>query len=167
MALKTINITLEESLNKFGRFVVQKMIKKLEKGGPGTSKKGSRFVGSLIGNQTKSGKKVVDTKTDSGKVELVLTLDDYAIYIDRGRGKDKRLPPVNPIKNWMKRHNLKIKDSNIWGMRKHIALKGFKGVPFLKIWAQSIKGVDKVLEERSAKEIKINIDKIIKKNNER
>lgn len=153
---------LEITLNKFGRMVVKKMIKRLEKGGPGRSKKGSHFVGALIRNKTLSGKPVVSIDSRNNFTELVLTMDDYAIFIDKGRKSGKR-PPLKALEPWMKRKG--IPDEKKWIIAKNIGEDGIEGVPFLKIWSTEVKGLTSLLETETSKDLEILLDDIIKNNN--
>lgn len=63
-------------------------------------------------------------------------LNDYVTYVESGRRKGK-MPPVEPIVNWCKRHNIDYTNSVVYAIRKVIGEEGIRPRPFL----------DKIFEE--------------------
>lgn len=60
-----------------------------------------------------------------------LYLNDYVQYIESGRRKGAKWPPVQPIVNWCKRKGIPTDNSTIFLIRRSIANEGIRPRPFL------------------------------------
>lgn len=75
-------------------------------------------------------------------------IQDYAIYVDRGRRAGAKPPPVSAIYDWMKRKKIKGNLSVAYAISKAIARDGIKPRPFIAQYESvSVKMADKMLDE--------------------
>lgn len=95
----------------------------------------------------------------SGDGDLVfdLMLNDYLVYIESGRRKGAKFPPVEPIIRWAKKRGIPTDNSTIYLIRRAISRDGIRPRPFLQYifeeidnewndgWADSI--FNKIIEE--------------------
>lgn len=76
--------------------------------------------------------KSLEVFADSNGDDLVFgfMLNDYVQYVENGRRSGK-MPPVEPIENWCKRHGIPTNNSVLYAIRKIIGEEGIKPRPFL------------------------------------
>lgn len=69
---------------------------------------------------------------DSNGDDLVFgfMLNDYVEYVENGRRSGK-MPPLEPIEKWCKRHGIPTNNSVLYAIRKMIGEEGIRPRPFL------------------------------------
>ena len=69
-------------------------------------------------------------------IEVIATDDimanDYIQYIESGRRKGAKLPPLEPIIKWAKRHGIPSDNGTIWAIRKAISRDGIRPRPIFE-----------------------------------
>ena len=75
--------------------------------------------------------------TNDGDLVFDLMLNDYIVYIENGRRKGAKMPPIEPIIRWARKHGISTDNSTIYLIRRAISRDGIKPRPIL----------DKVFEE--------------------
>lgn len=95
--------------------------------------------------------------THDGDLVFDLMLNDYLVYIESGRRKGAKFPPVEPIIRWAKKRGIPTDNSTIYLIRRAISRDGIRPRPFLQYifeeidnewndgWADSI--FNKIIEE--------------------
>lgn len=70
-----------------------------------------------------------------GKMLVIWNVESHAIYVEKGRGKNKTPPPVRAIRPWVRRHI--GKKGAEYAVAKSIGKKGIKARPVMSaIWMQ-------------------------------
>jgi len=69
--------------------------------------------------------------------ELTVTIPGYYSFVDKGRKKDSKKPPIKAIMKWIKDSKIKVpKESSIealaWAISASIGKKGIKPKPFIE-----------------------------------
>ena len=67
----------------------------------------------------------------SGNIVIQLLLNDYVQYIESGRKRGSKFPPIQPIVNWAKKRGIPTDNSTIFLIRRAIAEDGIKPRPFM------------------------------------
>ena len=67
----------------------------------------------------------------SGNIVIELLLNNYVKYIESGRKKGSKFPPLEPIVQWAKKRGIKTDNSTIFLIRRAIAEDGIKPRPFM------------------------------------
>ena len=67
----------------------------------------------------------------SGNIVIELLLNDYVKYIESGRKKGSKLPPIEAIRNWAKNKLGKEDNLTIYKIRSAIVRDGIKPRPFM------------------------------------
>ena len=67
----------------------------------------------------------------SGNIVIELLLNDYVQYIESGRKKGSKFPPIEAIREWAKKKLGKQDNSTIFLIRRAIAEDGIKPRPFM------------------------------------
>lgn len=70
--------------------------------------------------------------TDDGDLVFDIMMNDYIQYIESGRRKGAKMPPVEPIVKWAKRHGIPSDNSTIWAIRKAISRDGIRPRPIFE-----------------------------------
>lgn len=70
--------------------------------------------------------------TNDGDLIFDIILNDYLVYIENGRRKGAKMPPVEPIVRWAKSKGIPTDNSTIYLIRRAISRDGVKARPFLK-----------------------------------
>lgn len=70
--------------------------------------------------------------TDDGDLVFDVMMNDYIQYIESGRRKGAKMPPVEPIVKWAKRHGISTDNSTIWAIRKAISRDGIRPRPIFE-----------------------------------
>ena len=69
--------------------------------------------------------------TNDGDLVFDIILNDYLVYIENGRRKGAKMPPVEPIVDWAKKHGIPTDNSTIYLIRRAISRDGVKPRPFM------------------------------------
>lgn len=69
--------------------------------------------------------------TNDGDLVFDIILNDYLVYIEYGRRKGAKMPPVEPIVDWAKKHGIPTDNSTIYLIRRAISRDGVKPRPFM------------------------------------
>ena len=97
----------------------------------------------------------VISSQNKGDLVFDFMLNDYVIYVDGGRRSGK-MPPMDVIVDWCKRHDIQYTNSIIYAIRKTIGEEGIRPRPFLdKIFSE----IDKHWDSEWSDEL---FDKIMK-----
>lgn len=77
-------------------------------------------------------KELVVMSTNDGDLIFDIVLNDYITYIESGRRKGAKMPPVEPIERWYRQKFGEAPDNNtIWAIRKAISRDGIKARPIM------------------------------------
>lgn len=69
--------------------------------------------------------------TNDGDLIFDIILNDYLVYIENGRRKGVKMPPVEPIVRWCKQKGIPTDNSTIYLIRRAISRDGIKARPFM------------------------------------
>lgn len=70
--------------------------------------------------------------TNDGDLIFDIILNDYLVFIENGRRKGAKMPPVEPIERWYKKKFGETPDNNtIYLIRRAISRDGIKARPFM------------------------------------
>lgn len=69
--------------------------------------------------------------TNNGDLIYDIILNDYLVYIENGRRKGAKMPPIEPIVRWAKSKGIPTDNSTIYLIRRAIARDGIKARPFM------------------------------------
>lgn len=69
--------------------------------------------------------------TNDGDLIFDIILNDYLVYIENGRRKGAKMPPVEPIVRWAKSKGIPTDNSTIYLIRRAISRDGIKARPFM------------------------------------
>lgn len=69
--------------------------------------------------------------TNDGDLVFDIILNDYLVYIENGRRKGAKMPPIEPIVNWAKKHGIPSDNSTIYLIRRAISREGVQKRPFM------------------------------------
>ena len=67
----------------------------------------------------------------SGNIVIELLLNNYVKYIESGRKKGSKFPPLEPIVQWAKKRGIKTDNSTMFLIRRAIAEDGIRPRPFM------------------------------------
>lgn len=74
--------------------------------------------------------------TNDGDLVFDIILNDYLKFIESGRRKGAKMPPVEPIINWAKKHGIPTDNGTIYLIRRVISRDGIAPRPFMdKVFA--------------------------------
>lgn len=69
--------------------------------------------------------------TSDGDLVFDIMLNDYITYIESGRRKGAKMPPVEPIVRWARKHGIPTDNSTIYLIRRAISRDGIKPRPIM------------------------------------
>ena len=69
--------------------------------------------------------------TNDGDLVYDILLNDYLTYIESGRRKGAKMPPVEPIIKWARQRGISTDNSTIFLIRRAISRDGIKPRPFM------------------------------------
>lgn len=69
--------------------------------------------------------------TNDGDLVFDIILNDYLVYIENGRRKGAKMPPVEPIVRWCRQHGIPSDNSTVFLIRRAISRDGIKARPFM------------------------------------
>ena len=69
--------------------------------------------------------------TNDGDLVFDLMLNDYLTFIESGRRKGAKMPPVEPIIRWCRQKGIPTDNSTVYLIRRAISRDGIKARPFM------------------------------------
>ena len=69
--------------------------------------------------------------TNDGDLVFDIILNDYLVFIENGRRKGAKMPPVEPIVRWARSKGIPTDNSTIYLIRRAISRDGIKARPFM------------------------------------
>ena len=69
--------------------------------------------------------------THDGDLVFDILLNDYLTFIESGRRKGAKMPPVEPIVRWAKKHGIPTDNSTIYLIRRAISRDGIQPRPIM------------------------------------
>ena len=88
--------------------------------------------------------------TNDGDLVFDIILNDYLVYIENGRRKGAKMPPVEPIVRWARKHGIPTDNSTIFLIRRAISRDGIKPRPFM---VYVMEDIDRQWDENLADEL--------------
>ena len=90
-----------------------------------------------VGVNTLSGSNIYRDLMSSGMLSsdgliVSVLLNDYIFYIEHGRRKGAKMPPVEPIIRWARSRGISTDNSTIFLIRRAISRDGIKGRPIME-----------------------------------
>ena len=98
--------------------------------------------------------------TNDGDLIFDIILNDYLVFIESGRRKGAKFPPVEPIVKWARSRGIPTDNSTIFLIRRAISRDGIKPRPFM---AHVLEEIDREWDEQLADELFNKIIEIIDK----
>lgn len=93
-------------------------------------------INSKTGSNTLVNSQIYNTlsvkATNDGDLIFDIILNDYLVYIENGRRKGAKMPPIEPIVRWARSKGIPTDNSTIYLIRRAISRDGVKARPFLK-----------------------------------
>lgn len=93
-------------------------------------------INQKVGANTLIGSEIYNTlsvkATNDGDLVFDIILNDYIQYIESGRRKGAKFPPIEPIVRWCKKHGIPTDNSTIFLIRRAISRDGIKPRPILQ-----------------------------------
>ena len=95
---------------------------------------GQEFSNNKIGSDIYKNLQV--NATNDGDLVFDIILNDYLKFIESGRRKGAKFPPVEPIVKWAKKHSIPTDNGTIYLIRRAISRDGIAPRPFMdKVFA--------------------------------
>lgn len=95
---------------------------------------GQEFASNKIGSDIYKNLQV--NATNDGDLVFDIILNDYLKFIESGRRKGAKFPPVEPIVKWAKKHGIPTDNGTIYLIRRAISRDGIAPRPFMdKVFA--------------------------------
>lgn len=91
------------------------------------------------------------TKKSNTEIEIHTNFPDYVYFVRYGR-KPGKMPPEQPIKDWVKKHN--INEGAVFPIRRKIGQKGTKGIDFTRPLEQMIEQIRKTVSIEAAEAVR-------------
>lgn len=88
--------------------------------------------------------------TNDGDLIFDIILNDYLTFIESGRRKGAKMPPIMPIVRWARSRGIPTDNSTIYLIRRAISRDGIKPRPFM---AHVLEEVDREWDEQLADEL--------------
>lgn len=92
-------------------------------------------INSKTGSNTLNNSQIYNTlsvkATNNGDLIFDIILNDYLVFIENGRRKGAKMPPIEPIVRWAKSKGIPTDNSTIYLIRRAIARDGIKARPFM------------------------------------
>lgn len=109
---------------------------------------GQEFASNKIGSDIYKNLQV--NATNDGDLVFDIILNDYLKFIESGRRKGAKFPPVEPIVKWAKKHGIPTDNGTIYLIRRAISRDGIAPRPFMdKVFAD----IDDVWDKNWADEL--------------
>lgn len=96
---------------------------------------GQELVNHKVGRNTIIGSDIYNNlqvkATNDGDLVFDILLNDYLTYIESGRRKGAKFPPVEPIVKWARKRGIPTDNSTIFLIRRAISRDGIAPRPFM------------------------------------
>ena len=96
---------------------------------------GQELVNQKVGRNTIIGSDIYNNlqvkATNDGDLVFDILLNDYLTFIESGRRKGAKMPPVEPIVKWAKKHGIPTDNGTIYLIRRAISRDGIAPRPFM------------------------------------
>lgn len=127
-------------------------------------------INTKVGRNTLSDSDIYNTlsvrATSDGDLILDIVLNDYIQYIESGRRKGAKFPPVEPIVRWCKEKGIPTDNSTIFLIRRAIARDGINPRPIMaKVFEELDRAWDNEWSDRLFDIIMETINKFFNGNN--
>lgn len=111
-------------------------------------------INDKVGKNTLTNSEIYKTlqvkATNDGDLIFDIILNDYLVFIESGRRKGAKMPPVEPIVRWARSRGIPTDNSTIFLIRRAISRDGIKARPFM---AYVMEEVDKEWNDKLADEL--------------
>lgn len=106
-------------------------------------------------------KTVKATPVDLQSETVAVLINSYYTYIEAGRNAGGKMPPTQPILDWMVRYRVAPgrEKQVVWAIRRAIAIRGIKAKPFI---AEALKAASAEASQALGAAIKFQLDNINK-----
>lgn len=95
-----------------------------------------------------------------------LIVNDYIKYIESGRRKGAKMPPVLPILKWCKKNNIPTDNGTIFKIRRAISKNGIKARPiFDTVWEDMDSQIESIYFDKIYESIIIDLTKYFNNGN--
>ena len=123
---------------------------------------GNEGINRKVGRNTLIGsdiyKNIQVKATNDGDLVFDILLNDYIQYIESGRRKGAKFPPIEPIVKWARKHGIPTDNSTIFLIRRAISRDGIAPRPIMdKVFSE----IDYVWDNGWSDELFNEITKII------
>lgn len=123
---------------------------------------GNEGINRKVGRNTLIGsdiyKNIQVKATNDGDLVFDILLNDYIQYIESGRRKGAKFPPIEPIVKWARKHGIPTDNSTIFLIRRAISRDGISPRPIMdKVFSE----IDYVWDNGWSDELFNEITKII------
>jgi hypothetical protein len=113
-----------------------------------------------VGNKVASGTlarsiQVAQVRNNNGRESLLIMMEDYGRYVQSGRKKGKKGPPIKSLIQWIKDRNLKGRDkkgryitdkSFAFGIQRNISKFGIRPADFVYLSIEDIINNPKIID---------------------
>ena len=111
-------------------------------------------INDKVGKNTLTNSEIYKTlqvkATNDGDLIFDIILNDYLVFIESGRRKGAKFPPIEPIVRWARSRGIPTDNSTIFLIRRAISRDGIKARPFM---AYVMEEVDKEWNDSLADEL--------------
>jgi hypothetical protein len=76
--------------------------------------------------------------TNDGDLVFDILLNDYLTFIESGRRQGAKMPPIEPIVKWARKHDIPTDNSTIYLIRRAISRDGIQPRPFMSVVFEEI-----------------------------
>jgi len=76
--------------------------------------------------------------TNDGDLVFDILLNDYLTFIESGRRQGAKMPPIEPIVKWARKHGIPTDNSTIYLIRRAISRDGIQPRPFMSVVFEEI-----------------------------
>ena len=111
-------------------------------------------INSKVGVNTLVNSQIYNTlsvrATNDGDLIFDIILNDYLVFIENGRRKGAKMPPVEPIVRWARSKGIPTDNSTIYLIRRAISRDGVKARPIMQ---HVFEEIDRTWDDEWADEI--------------
>lgn len=110
----------------------------------------NRGINQKSGKNTLQGSEMANTATvrykdKDGDAIVELLVNDYIVFIESGRRKGAKFPPVEPIVRWCKKNGIPSDNSTVFLIRRAISRDGIPARPIMDyVWQNMEANMDSI-----------------------